>query len=223
MPGPTAFKRVALGCLLALAPAGIGCRTVGGIMYLLSPRQWVEPEYKLVGGRMVVLVEPTRSDFDNPLFAAALQRRMADVLREQKVDVKVTSFEEVQRLRQANPEFARWSLQRIGREAEARYVLYLRITSLNLIDSPDAPMITPLVELAAKLIGVEEADEHAVLWPDSVREREGRSFRYQRQPVEQSGQEAIDREARNLGLDTADRLARYFYKYDAEEDPPRAR
>jgi hypothetical protein len=216
--------RVAVCAAAAVAFFGTaGCRQFGSLLYMLQPRQWVEPEFKFEGGKLAVLVEPARADGDNPVFTYALHQRLRQVFQQQNVDVQITPFDQMQTLKQMNPNFSEWSVQRVGREANVNYVLYLSVRQLMLAEDDSSPLITPAVEISAKLIGVDEPDDAAVLWPGGPREREGRVFRYQRDPVERTGQDAMDREARKLGSDVADRVARYFYRYDAEEKPARAR
>lgn len=218
------FLTVLLACACAtLAATTLGCRSLGQIFYFLQPRQWVEPEFAFEAGRMAVLIEPARAEIDNPVFSFAFQQRLTRVLREHEVKVEVVPFDQMQSLRQANPDFDKWSLQKLGREANVNFVLYLRLGDLHLVESPDYPLITPRVQISAKLVGVDEPDDAAVLWPKGPAERDGRRFAYHRDPVERTGPDAIDREARNLGIDAAERIARYFYKYDAEESAPRSK
>lgn len=217
------MQKLVAGLLVCLVLPLAGCRTLGQLMYFFQPRQWVEPEFAFDAGRMAILIEPARADMDNPVFNFAFQQRFTQVLREKQVPVEVLPFDQLQALRQANPDFEQWSLQKVGREANVNYVLYIRLGQLTLSESADYPLVTPRVQLSAKLIGVDEPDDAAVLWPKGPTEREGRPFAYHRPPMEKTGPETLDREARNLGIDVAERMARYFYKYDAEESAPRAK
>lgn len=210
---PRAVAILALASTLALA----GCASLGSALYFLQPRQWQPPEFEFTGGRLAVLIEPARNDFDNPLFSFAVQEKLTEILRLQRVNIDVLAPEELRRLQQANVDFPRWSLQRVGREANCNYVLYIRLRDLVLTERGDSPIISPLADFTAKLIGVDDPDDKAVLWPSSPQEREGRAFRVNRPPTERGGPETVDREARALAHDAARRIAKVFYKHDAEE------
>ena len=210
-------RRLTVLSLLALLAAISGCRALGSLLYFAAPRQWVEPEYVFEPGKLLVLIEPVLAADENPVVNYAMLKRLDVVFKAQKVPAEVLSYERTQILKQSNPEFGQWSLQRVGRAAEAQYVLYLRISDLRLVEAPDDPLVSPRMALHAKLVSVDAPDADAVVWPDARKEREGRAFTYSRPPQERTGAEIVDREARNLGYDVAERLARYFYKFDAEE------
>ena len=226
MPAGRAYLRntgaiAAAVFLMTGVAALVGCRQLGSAMYFFQPRQWQEAEFEFEGGKLAVLIEAARSDMSHPVFSFSLQEKIAEVFRMEKVKVEVIAYDRLQAIRQSNPDFDRWSIQRVGREANVNFVLYLRLNDLKLTESPDAPLVTPAVDLTARLIGVDEPDDAAVLWPKSPQEREGRRVQAHRPPVERTGAETVDREARRLGYETGREVAKFFYKYDAEERPIR--
>lgn len=208
---------------LTLAALLSGCASFGSILYFIAPRQWVEPEYEFTGGKLLVLVENAQPNTENPVFTRGLISGFSKSLDENDVEITVMPFEKIQALRQRHRDFGTWSLQRVGRETNANYVLYVKVNQIVMLPTPDAPLVTPGVQLTSRLINVDVPDEDAVAWPTGSRERDGRELEYTRQPREVINNGTLDREARNLGLDVGYQIAQYFYKYDAEEPPPVAK
>ncbi|MGE3181301.1 MAG: hypothetical protein AB7N71_06700, partial [Phycisphaerae bacterium] len=186
---------------LALSALLSGCAALGSLLYFVAPRQWVEAEYEFSGGKLLALIESAQPGTENPVFTRGLITALEKGLKNNEVEIEVMPFEKVQSLRQRNRDFSSWSLQRVGREANANYVLYISLRQLVLLPTPDSPLVTPGVYLTSRLIEVDVPDEDAVAWPTGNKEREGRELEHSRQPREVLSNDTIDREARNLGLD----------------------
>jgi len=206
-----------LGALLVVLGLGVlpGCNIVRGLGVLLAPPQVQKAEYKLTPGRLAVLVETRRPEDYNPVFVDALQTRLQEIFAEEEIKTQVVPQEEILRLRQQNPDFERWSLQKIGRSLNAPYVLSLSIEQLQLRASPEVPVLEPQVRMKAKLIGSNAPAESARLWPTST-EREGRAMFVKRPAVEASSPLVFDEQAAKLGRDTAWEVAGPFHDVDLE-------
>ncbi|MEW6250060.1 MAG: hypothetical protein AB1716_05390 [Planctomycetota bacterium] len=205
------------GALLVVVGLGTlpGCNIVRGLGVLFAPPQVQKAEYKLTPGRLAVLVETRRPEDYNPVFVDALQTRLQEIFTEEEIKTQIVPQEEILRLRQQNPDFARWSLQKIGRSLNAPYVLSLSIEQLQLRASPEVPVLEPQVRMKAKLIGSNAPAERARLWPTSA-EREGRAMFVKRPAVEASSPIVFDEQAAKLGRDTAWEVAGPFHDVDLE-------
>jgi hypothetical protein len=210
------WRLAAAGLLLVCT--SVGCNILGPIAYYLGPRRIQKAEFKLTAGRLAVVIEAARPEQDNPVFNQALFGKLTEIFRTRKIQSELVPHREVLELRQANPDFAKWSLQRIGRELRAEQVLYLRIENLQLRETPDHPLVTPEISLRSKVVDVRAPTPHARLWPE---EAEGRAISCKRPSKEATDAEVIDTEAWKLAHDIAHLVSYPFFDVDLEEPTPR--
>jgi hypothetical protein len=203
--------------LLVLVCSAAGCNILGPAAYYLGPPRIQKAQFKLTEGRLAVVIETARPDQDNPVFNQALFDKLSEILRERKVKSELVPHPQVLKLRQAHRDFSKWSLQRVGRELRAQQVLYLRIDTLRLRETPDHPVISPEVVLRSKVIEVRAPRAHARLWPE---EAEGRQITCTRPAAEATDARAIDTEAWKLAHDAAHLVAEPFTDVDLEDRPP---
>lgn len=213
--------RVAAALLSVLLGLVAGCGpTLGAIAYYFSPRQIQKPAYEFPeGSRVALLIEAAQPRDENPVFDRALHERVTEMLREGKSQATLVPLRPIAELRRAHPDFDKWSLQRIGRELQADHVLYVKLDRLVIRQAPDYPILTPMVDLRMKLIGVSEPPAHARLWPEA---KEGHAVSCARQSREaaDADPDAADVEARKLGCDTAYYVSMPFIEVDLEQNPP---
>ena len=206
--------------LLALLAQTTGCGIVSAIAYYLRPPQIQKPEYEFAEGtRVAILIEAGQPREENPVFNEALHGRVVAMLKEGEALASVSPLRDVIELRRANPDFKKWSLQKVGRKLQVDEVLYIKIDRLEIRPTPDYPILAPAVDLHVKLIGVSHPSAHARLWPEA---KEGHPVSCSRQSVEavDTNPDAIDVEARKLGHDTAYWVTMPFVEVDLEEKPP---
>ncbi len=122
-------------------------------------------------------------------------------------------------MRQGNPDYGRWSIQKIGRKLGAQQVLYIRLDDLEFQMSSDQPITEPRVRLHMKVIGVTESPETARQWPPR-KEREGRLVEHTRHAREVSDSVGLDSEVTKFAREVAFRIAMPFYDVDLEEPIP---
>lgn len=218
-------RRLRYGALFLLAGLTLAtaCGQLGAIGYYLRPRQIQKPQYEFPAGtRVAVLIEAASAAQENPVFDQALYERMTEMLREGKCEATLLPLHEVLDLRRQNADYAKWSIQRIGRELDADQVLCIKLDTLIIRPTPDHPLLTPEVTLHMKLIGVSEPSAHARIWPEA---KEGYLVQCKRQ-IEQAADEnpeGPDSEARKLGHDTAYWVTMPFLEVDLEVTPPMER
>jgi len=215
------LRALGVACL-ALCPMLAGCNIIGPLGFLLGPRQIQKAECELTKERLAILVDTARPAEDSPVFAQALHNKLVQIFREKEINSQVVPWEEVVRLRQREPDFGRWSIQRAGRALKAREVLYVRVDRLQLLESVGSPVMTPHVWLRVKLIAADELSSLARRWPPQE-ERRGREIDCGRQTREATDTVAVDSEAAKLGKDVAQFIAMPFYDVDLEEKVPRER
>jgi hypothetical protein len=205
---------------LVLALMSAGCKLIGGLGVLLSPPQIQKPEFEPTAGRLAIVIDYAHGVQSNPVFDVSLHTRLVELFRENKAPSEIVPYEDVVQLRQANADFATWSVQRIGRELNAEQVLLVRVSQLRLRATDKDLIMTPHVDLHLKVIGVNKADGSARLWPDKDADPDGRVVSHDRHSKEADSVDLIDTETAKLARETAYYAGRYFYKYDKEEKPP---
>ncbi|MGD8454391.1 MAG: hypothetical protein PVJ57_21465 [Phycisphaerae bacterium] len=213
--------RLLLLLLMAAAAPLAGCKMVAALGVLFAPRQWQDPEFKFTEGQLAILIDYARPAQMNPVFDLNLHKQLSDLLRTNKVPSRIVPYDDVTALRQKNSDFSSWSIQRTGSALKADQVLCIRILDLQALPNANQAVLAPEATLTLKVIGVNEPTVHARLWPDRDAEPDGRQVTHHRQPFEPETAELIDRETAKLARETAYYVARHFYRYDAEENPPR--
>jgi len=201
---------VAAACLVLC-----GCNIVGAFTYLLAPPQIQKAEFTLTRGRLAILIEPARPEDENPVFTQALYDKLVEIFREKKVNDQVVPLKDVQRLRQVNPDFDRWPMQRIAQALNAQQLLYIRVERLALRSAGQRPVLEPSVELRVKVIDASASPREARVWPKG--EELGRTIQRGRPMREATDATAVDAEAAKLGKDAARLVARCFHDVDLEE------
>lgn len=203
----------------ALALGAAGCDAIKAIAYYLRPAAIDPAEYEFPEkARVLVMLDPARPGYDNPVFSKALYDRMVEIFREKNSTAELIAPREVAVLKRDNPDFRNWSIRRIGSELKATHVLYGRVDFLQSRQSPDYPVLEPRVSMRLKVIAVERPDGDARVWPT---EREGREVTCERQAQEASDPSFEDAAMTKLGRDTAYLVALPFFKHDQEEKRPR--
>jgi len=211
--------RLTTAALLGLSLPLSGCNVVSALVYFFSPPQIQKAEYPLTDGRLAVLVEVARAEEENPVFRQAFCEKLVEIFRDHKVKAKVVPQDEVLRLRQQNPDFSKWSLQKVGQHLNVQQVLYVRLDRLQLRNEPGSPILHPAVQMRLKLIDPNLPADAARLWPGS-QERDGRVAERARPPVEAGDSLAVDSELAKLGKDAAWLAAMPFFDVDLERKTP---
>jgi len=211
------MRRALILPVIALALGACGCNILGPAMYFLRPPQIQKPVYKFPSGsRVAVVVEAARPEYENPLFAQTLVDRTLEYLERGKWGGTLVPLSATYDLR-SRAEYPTWSMQRIGRELSADYVLYMRIELLGTRESPLTPVLAPRTELRMRVIEVAAPASHARVWPA---EPEGHLVRCNRQVIEASEAGDEDTELVKLARDAAYWTSMPFISVDLEEPTP---
>ncbi len=212
--------RVLVAMVISLGLCSIGCNWIKGLGVLFAPRQIQKAEFQLTHQRLAILIEAARPGQSNPVFAEALHAELARMFADNGISTNVVPLRELLAVRRDNPDYSRWSLQKIGRAVNADQVLYVRLENLRIRLTSEHPLVEPAVALRMKVIGTSEAAETARLWPGRE-ERRGREISHARAARMANNREGIDAEAVALAKEVAYYVAMPFYDVDLEENPPR--
>lgn len=201
-------------CVLGLTLTGCGDQ-LKAAAYFLSPPHKEKAELQFDKTHAVVLmVDPSRPEYESPVFNRALFERVAEIFRERKCPARLIAPREVAQLRRANADFDRWPIRKVGQELSATHVLYVRIDTLETRASHDSPILEPRVALRAKVIAVDRPDADARVWPE---QKEGRPIQFSRQASDISDRSTEDAELAKLAREAGYLLAEPFFEKDLEE------
>jgi len=212
-------KLIATIGLVACAVLTAGCNIMAPLAYYLRPSQIQKAEFKFPAGtRVAVLFDATQPAYEAPVFNQALFDKLRGYFAKYKSQADLIPLSEVHGLKRRNADdFATWSIQRIGRELDADFVLYLKIQTLVLRETLNHPVVSPRVSIRAKVIATAHPASDARVWPEAD---EGRAIDCTRQPSEYSGTDKADLELAKLGRDTAYFAMMPFFNVDLEEPTP---
>lgn len=211
-------RRAVTLLLLLLLGSTSGCNLIRGIAYFLHPPVIDPAEYEFpADAKVVLMLDPARPGYENPVFAKALYDRMVEIFREKESSAQLIAPREVLLLKRDHPDFARWSIRRIGTELKATHVLYAHVDFLQARPTPEYPTVEPRVTLRLKVIAVEKPDADARAWPS---ERDGREITCDRPPQAETDPASEDAAMMKLGRDTAYLVSLPFFKHDQEEKQP---
>lgn len=213
------YRNWLVPCLGIVLLTQAGCNIVAAVAYFLEPPRTQPAEIKLKDERLAMLVETARPEEANMVFLQALHEKTADIFQEQKIKAQLVPLDDILELQHENPDFADWSVQKIGQKLGADYVLYVRVDRLQLQRSPDMPLLEPYVQMRLKLIDTRKPAEEARVWPGS-NEREGRAVHRARVTKEVGDAVLLDDESAKLGKDAAWVVSQWFYEVDLEQRTP---
>jgi hypothetical protein len=143
-------------------------------MYTLGlyPTQKIPAEYKLPAGSVLILVDDDRDLAQAAEVRLALVDELAKQLKERKITDRVTTNDEIARIRQNEPNFTQRGAREIGQLANADTVIWLSVVEFAF--GEDLEMVVSPAKLAVRLRVLNaraQKREEVRLWPP---EREGR-------------------------------------------------
>ncbi len=216
---PTRPPRIAAllsAVLLAVGATGCG-PDAGALLYHsgLIPQEKVAAEFKLPGGPLLILV-----DDDLDLIRPAQTREMlvdelAKSLREHTAVTRVTTNEELARVRQQEPEFDKTAADAVGRLVNADTVLWLSTKEYAVSDNLELAVSPGRFAVNVKILNAKaETRDDVRLWPE---DREGKTIEAAVSPhdIRQCRTKTEVHELMAAAL--ADEVARLFYERTIEK------
>ena len=143
----------------------VGCGPVGAIAYKILPPETTKAKFKLGQEPTVVLVENSRSPGENEVDARQIMALLRLDLIEHKSAVLVPEYA-VLRLKDADPaKFAKMSITEIGRQVDAKQVVYVDIIRTNIEVDYGGQMVKGSIETTCRVIDVRTGMNR---WPIEV-------------------------------------------------------
>lgn len=168
-------KLVVLCASAAWLTALAGCGPdIGAWIYTLGlhPSQKIPAEYKPTPGNVLVLVDDDRDLIQPTTAREVLVDELARQLKEHKLAERVTTNEELARLRKEEPRFDEHGAREIGEMAHADTVIWLKTTAFSLNSDLEMAVSPARFAVSAFVLNAKaEKSDEVRLWPT---EREGR-------------------------------------------------
>ncbi len=204
---------------LAVAVLAPGCGPkYGALLYFagMGQDQKTPAEFELPAKALLILVDDDYGLIQPPIARDALVEAVARELRDHGVAEKITSNEELARLRQSTPDFEKRCADAVGKMANAEVVLWLQVVRFTIPDDIDAAMVPCYYGVTVKVLDATATKREDVrLWP---KEREGKTVEVTISPHDLQQAKSI-REAHTLAAETlAVDVARLFYEYKTEQN-----
>lgn len=166
-----ACGRVVLGVLLAAVPIGAtGCGYSGGqLLYFLGfgRAKQVKARFTLTNEPILILIDDVGGVIDHPPARRQLADALAQALLRHNAAARIVPQATVDRLRQAEPEFDRMSIRRIGEIAHARQVLHVSVRDYVATERFEDLSAAAQMAVTVKVIDVRKTGDRSNvrLWP----------------------------------------------------------
>ncbi len=174
--------------------------------------------YALKTDSVLVLVDDDEGLVRPPLAREALVDALARELKEHKITDKVTTTEELARIRQAEPKFDQRGARELGKLAEADTVLLLCTQAFALEDELEMAATPGKFAVTVRVINAKaEKAEDVRLWPSATTEREGRLVEGVVAAHELRALKTVPEAHAKLAAVLAARIAELFYDRKVEQ------
>jgi hypothetical protein len=204
-------------CVFAVAALGLvsgsGCQQLGAIAYFLRPPvETVKAVYTLPSGSVLVLVDDDQGLVRSPTVKSAVVDALARELKAHKISEKVTTNEELARMRQAEPNFDQRGARELGRMAEADTVLLLSTQAFAMDDELEMASSPAKFAVTVRVIDAKaETKDKVRLWPSETSEREGHLVEGVLQAHELRNIKTLPEAQERLAATLAAEVAKLFY------------
>lgn len=194
-----------LPCLLLLPSAG--CVQMATMLAHATGGDWIDPEFELTRGPLLVLIEDPAGLVSQPKALRELHREISEKFLEFSVNKKIIPLEDIERLKRKERNYERLSIREIGEKHGAEQILYIRVDQFTLQAEEGAPLYKGLFTARIKVLST-KAESEVRLWP---RDPSGRRVSVETPPVATDSGKSESDVARELAVKMGEEIAKIFY------------
>ncbi len=157
------------GYILCVSFILASCSGCAHLALLLSPdlREKVNAEYKLPGGKIVLIVDDYMVETANETIKDRIATSAIELMMANKASrrAEFIPYSKVQSVSMTGSDGTRYSLQNLGKKIGGETVIYINIVQFDLNPDEDIPLIEPVGRAQVKVVDVESGDR---LWPIDI-------------------------------------------------------
>lgn len=157
-----------MGFVALVLWGGIGCGPRWGAMlyFMGAGSKPIKAVYELPEGPKLILVDDDQDLLPSPHVQMKLVDGLAKELRAHDYAERVTTNEELARLRQAEPEFEKIPADEVGRKVQADVVIWLAVEAFEMPDDLDMAVEDSVFVVTLKVVNAKATEREEVrLWP----------------------------------------------------------
>lgn len=211
--------RFGLVVMALVSVMATGCGpTAGAWLYTLGlvPEEKVKAEYRLPAAPLLILVDDDQGLVQPPTTTLALVELLSEELRKNGAIDRVTTNDEIARLRQANPDFDRLSIREVARQAQADTVLWISVEEYAMENNLELVSVPARFAVRLKVFNARAEQKRDLrLWPP---EREGKFVVVTVGPNELRRCKSPAEAHRRLAQEMADKIAKLFYDHTIKHE-----
>lgn len=149
----TAPKTTLMALMIALMTGASGCQMADFVADVVTGGGTLPAAYVLPEKPTVIFIDDPKKKLTTHDLAGRLATSIGLALTDHNVVPQVISPELVMQTRDANPDFAKWAIAKIGREVGAKQVIYVLVTRYSLTE--DGQIYRPIAEARVKVVDVD--------------------------------------------------------------------
>jgi hypothetical protein len=143
-----------------------------------------------------------------------LVESLSDQLRQHNVAQRITTNEELARVRQAEPEFDKLSIREVGRKVNADIMIWISVVEFGFDQNLDMAVNPGRFVTKVKVFDIQaENEEELRLWPPV---RQGRYVEVKISPQKVRSSKNREEVHAKLADAMADKIVKFFYEYTKE-------
>lgn len=212
---PTALRGLACAALSILSLAGgTGCVQLAALWANMTGGDWIEPEYRLSKGPLLVFIDDSNHLIAEPQVAQELHKTISEIFLEMDVNRRVIPYEHQQRLARSEKDFARLSARQVGEKLGADEILWIHVSRFTTREEPGSDLFKGHFAVRVRVLST-EARREVRRWPS---DRAGKQVVATTPTEPADGDRSGSDVARELAIKLGKSVAKLFYGYRSLED-----
>jgi len=210
------MRRPLAALLLSLSAAGAGgCIQMAQFWANVTGGDWIEPEYKLTKGPLLVMIDDLNNQITEPQVIQETHRTISEIFAAKGVNERVIPLDYQLRLARSDKEYPRLKIRQIGEKLGAEEVLYVNVVRFTTHDEPGADFFKGNYTVRVKVISTRTDAGDVRKWPsDSL----GKQVAANTPPEPSDGDRSSSDVARELAIKVGQGVSRLFYGYRELEE-----
>ncbi len=184
---------------------------VNNVIKPLRPAPVIEAEHEFGEHKVLIWTDLMQDTAQSGLFVRELVGKISEILTENKAAGEIVSVDEIRSFKLTTPQYARMTIEQLGKKFEADEVLYILIDDYRLDHENQEGWYQPKVSVHTKVLGVESGQR---VWPIAAAQR---TLNRDEPVVESASPTIANRLNREMADSVAEEIAKFFYKHRGEK------